>query len=318
MPDFRLAYPFALILLLPMVFLLWRWQRGNMGFQAVMRYSDTRLLSGLPTTLRLRLRQIPNVLRVLAWLLLLVALARPQFGTATLSLQGSGIDIVFALDISDSMGTGDFNGLSRLDAAKFVITNFVRGRTFDRMGLVVFAEEAFYQSPPTLDYDLFLRILDNITYATQLGLGNRSAIGMGIATATNMLQTSTAKSKIVILMTDGANNAGTIDPLTAAQVSQTLGVQVYAIGMGASGTDSDLDEVTLQRVTTLASGRYFNALATSDLEQIYQTIDQLEQTQFDRQVQIQWQDQAFVFVIATIIVLVIERLLRQTIFQTIP
>jgi Ca-activated chloride channel family protein len=307
-----------MVLLLPMAFLLWRWQRGNMGFQAVMRYSDTRLLSGLPSTLRLRLRQIPNVLRVLAWLLLVVALARPQFGTATLSLQGSGIDIVFALDISDSMGTGDFNGLSRLDAAKFVITNFVRGRTFDRMGLVVFAEEAFYQSPPTLDYDLFLRILDNVTYATQLGLGNRSAIGMGIATATNMLQTSTAKSKIVILMTDGANNAGTIDPLTAAQVSQTLGVQVYAIGMGATNADSDLDEVTLQRVTTLASGRYFNALATSDLERVYQTIDQLEQTPFDRQVQIQWQDQAFVFVAIAIIVLIIERLLRQTIFQTIP
>lgn len=318
MPDFRLAYPFVMVLLLPMAFLLWRWQRGNMGFQAVMRYSDTRLLSGLPSTLRLRLRQIPNVLRVLAWLLLVVALARPQFGTATLSLQGSGIDIVFALDISDSMGTGDFNGLSRLDAAKFVITNFVRGRTFDRMGLVVFAEEAFYQSPPTLDYDLFLRILDNVTYATQLGLGNRSAIGMGIATATNMLQTSTAKSKIVILMTDGANNAGTIDPLTAAQVSQTLGVQVYAIGMGATNADSDLDEVTLQRVTTLASGRYFNALATSDLERVYQTIDQLEQTPFDRQVQIQWQDQAFVFVAIAIIVLIIERLLRQTIFQTIP
>jgi Ca-activated chloride channel homolog len=269
--------------------------------------------------MRVRLRRLPDVLRVMAWLLLLVALARPQYGTGEEILRGQGIDIVMVLDISDSMAQTDFNGLSRFDAAKEVMRDFVEGRSNDRIGLVVFAEDAYYQAPPTTDYNILLTILDNTQLAGDSGLSNRTAIGLGLASATNMLRESDAPSRVLILLTDGANNAGEIDPITAAQAAAAFGMRVYTIGIGTAEADSNaLDETSLQQIASITDGRYFNALSLSDLQNVYEQIDRLERAPIERQLDIQWQDQAWGFMIAALICLVLERFLRHSIFQSVP
>jgi Ca-activated chloride channel homolog len=319
MIDFRFAYPYVFLLLIPMLLLVWQRERKRANANlAVLRYSDTRLLSGLPPNFRIRLRRTPDLLQGFAWLLILVALARPQFGDDTTTISSSGVDIVFALDISNSMATGDFNGLSRLDAAKSVITDFVNQRTSDRIGLVVFAEDAYYQIPLTLDYTLFNRILNNVTFAQQLGISNLSALGTGIISAANMLENSVATSKVIILITDGANNAGTIDPLTASQALRALNMKLYTIGMVGADSNNELDQVTLQRIAVEADGRDFDASNIEDFNQIYQTIDQLERSNINRMLNVTWQDRAFLFMGIALMLLILEQLLRHTVFQTIP
>jgi Ca-activated chloride channel homolog len=319
MIDFRFAYPYVFLLLIPMLLLVWQRERKRANANlAVLRYSDTRLLSGLPTNFRIRLRRTPDLLQGIAWLLILVALARPQFGDDTTTISASGVDIVFALDISNSMATGDFNGLSRLDAAKSVITDFVNQRTSDRIGLVVFAEDAYYQIPLTLDYALFNRILNNVTFAQQLGISNLSALGTGIISAANMLEDSSATSKVIILITDGANNAGTIDPFTASQALRALSMKLYTIGMVGADSNNELDQVTLQRIAVEADGRDFDASNIEDFNQIYQTIDQLERSNINRMLNVTWQDRAFLFMGIALVLLILEQLLRHTVFQTIP
>ncbi|MCU0511884.1 MAG: VWA domain-containing protein [Anaerolineae bacterium] len=319
MSDFRFAFPLAFLLLLPAAFVLVRqWQGRWRAAPAVLRYSDTRLLRGLSAGSRLRLRRLPDALRLLAWLCLVVALARPQAGAAREILRGQGIDMVLAVDISDSMGTGDFAPYTRLDAAKQVLDAFIAGRSYDRIGLVVFAEAALYRAPPTLDYPLLRRILGDIAYASSIGLSNRTAIGVGLAAAASMLRESTAPSRVIIVLTDGANNAGLIDPLSAAQAAHALGIRVYTIGMGAPGPASDLDEDALRAVALAADGRYFNALQWQDLQTIYAEIDRLERSGVERLVTVRWQEQAAPWLLAALALLLLERGLRRTLFQTIP
>lgn len=320
MTEFRFAFLPAFLLLIPAIFALIRWWLGqSKHLPPVLRYSDTRILAGLPAGIRVRLRRLPDFLRLIAWLLLLIALARPQFGTGEEILRGQGLDMVLVLDISDSMAQTDFNGLSRFDAAKEVIRNFVEGRSSDRIGLVVFAEDAYYQAPPTTDYNILLTLLDEVPLAGDEGLSNRTALGMGIATATNVLRNSDAPSRVLILLTDGANNAGEIDPISAAQAAAAFGMRVYTIGMGTAEADSNaLDEETLRRIASITDARYFNALNLSDLQNVYEQIDRLERAPVERQLDIQWQDQALGFMIAALICLIVERLLRHSIFQSIP
>lgn len=330
---FRFAYPAALLLLL--VPIIWgtlyyrgRWRRNA----AVMRYSDVRLMDGLPTGWRVQLRRAPDILRLIAWGLLVIALARPQGGQSQDIIRGQGIDIVLALDISGSMSALDFAPQNRLDAAKTVISNFIGGRDFDRIGLVVFARDAFQQTPPTLDYSTLLNSLADVDLATSLNIDDGTAIGMGIASAGNMLRTTSAASKIVILLTDGANNAGSIGPLTAAQAVAALGIRVYTIGMGKPGlvpmpidnagntqlVESDIDEPTLQSIAQITGGQNFRAEDMVYLQHIYSEIDQLERSDVERQVFINWQEQSFGLLVAAFILLIGERLLRQSVFQTIP
>jgi Ca-activated chloride channel family protein len=283
----------------------------------LMRFSDTRLMSDLPDSWRVRLRILPDVLRIAAWLLLLVALARPQSGRAQEIIRGQGIDIVLALDISGSMSTTDFEPQNRLEAAKSIISQFIAGREFDRIGLVVFARNAFHQSPPTLDYDVLQRLLSEIRLITEIpGVTDGTAIGLGIASAANMIRSSPASSKVIILLTDGDNETG-LDPITAAEAVAVLGIRVYTVGMGIPGSES-VDEETLQQVADITDGRFYRAEDLNDLRLIYAEIDQLERTDIVRQVFVRWQDQATLWLLGGLLLLLGERILRETLFQAIP
>ncbi|MCB9454946.1 MAG: VWA domain-containing protein [Anaerolineaceae bacterium] len=329
---FRFAHPLALGLLLlpPLLWLVSRW----LGWEWVvpgLRYSDTRLLNGLPVGWRVRLRRLPDALRFLAWLLLVVGLARPQSGWFQEIIQGQGVDIVLALDISGSMAGLDFQPQNRLGAAKAVIGDFVSGREFDRIGLVVFASDAFQVVPPTLDYPALLRSLASVRLAGELGVGDATAIGQGLAAAANMMRSGTAVSKVIILLTDGANTAGNFDPVTAAQAVAALGMRIYTIGMGKAGlvpfmdasgstitVESDLDEAALQVIATTANGRYFRAEDAADLQQVYEQIDALERNDVEKQVFVRWQEQAWALLWVGFAALILERILRHSMFQAVP
>jgi Ca-activated chloride channel family protein len=331
--TFRFAYPLVLALLLlpPLLWLAARWLGWRWAAPAL-RYSDTHfLMNGLPVGWRVRLRQLPDALRLLAWLLLVVGLARPQSGHSQDIIQGQGVDIVLALDISGSMAGLDFQPQNRLGAAKVVIGDFVAGREFDQIGLVVFASDAFQLVPPTLDYPALLRSLDSVRLANEWGIGDSTAIGQGVATAANMMRRSTAVSKVIILLTDGANTAGSFDPITAAQAVAALGMRVYTIGMGKSGlvpfqdangntitVESDLDETTLQAIAATANGRYFRAEDAADLQQVYEQIDTLERSDVEKQVFVRWQEQAWGLLWAGFAALILERVLRYSVFQVVP
>lgn len=323
---FRFAYPAALALvLLPLLLLLLERWRGRLSVPSLV-YSDVRLMDGLRSGWRVRYRRLPDVVRALAWVALVIALARPQAGRAQEIIRGQGIDIVMALDISGSMGTLDFDPQTRLQAAKQVIGSFVRERSFDRIGLVVFAREAFHQVPPTLDYDVLLRLLDEVQLAPDLTLDDGTAIGMGLASAGNMLRRSQATSRVVILLTDGANNAGALDPLTAARALHVFGMRVYTIAVGRAepntGGDmfvrNDLDEETLQEIAALTGGVYFRATDIGVLQQVYDQINRLERSDIERQVFMRWQEQAEGWMGLALVLLLSERVLRITVFQTLP
>ncbi len=331
--TFRFAHPAAfLLLLIPLAFAIAYYRGRWRPLAMTIRYSDLHLLDGLPLGWRSRFHRIPDILRLLAWLILVIALARPQGGRTQQVIRGQGIDIILALDISGSMAALDFAPQNRLDAAKSVISNFIIDRDFDRIGLVAFARDAFQQTPPTLDYPTLVKSLEALQFATVLKVDDGTAIGLGIASAGNMLRTSTTLSKIIILLTDGANNSGGIGPITAAQAVAAFGIRVYTIGMGKTGlvpvpvddagntqlVESDLDEPTLQTIALSTSGKYFRAQDLVDLQAIYDEIDRLERSDVERQTFVNWQEQAEVFLWGSIILLILERFLRYTVFQTIP
>lgn len=319
MNDFRFANPEVFILVVPALLLMvWVWRNRWATTSPVLRYSDTSLLSAFSATTRMRLRRLPDMLSVLAWILLIVLLARPQVADAEISTSGAGIDIVLALDISDSMANDDFSP-NRLEAAKAVIADFVSQRRYDRIGLVVFAEQAFYQAPPTTDYNVLLSLVESTPFAHELGLGDRTAVGMGIATAANMLRASDSPSRIIILLTDGENNAGQIDPITAAEAASALGIRIYTIGIGlSSGVSSEVDFSTLQRIASIGNGQHYVALDREDLFNIYDEISSLEGVERTNQFSLLWQDVGWPLVLVALALLLIERILRHTVFQTIP
>jgi Ca-activated chloride channel family protein len=333
--TFRFSYPFALLLLVvPVsVALLPTFQKRK--FIPALRYSDVRLVAGLPKGWRVQLRWLPDVLRWLVWALLVVGLARPQSGTQVDVIRGQGIDIVLALDISSSMASLDFEPQNRLEAAKDDIGNFIAGREFDRIGLVVFARSAFHQAPLTLDYDVLLQLLEQVELASDLRPvdGRRldgTAIGLGLASAANMLRAGSAPSKVIILLTDGANNAG-LSPEQAAEAVSTLGMRVYTIGMGRPGlvelplpegevitVESDLNEPALQDIAETTNGLYFRAENAEGLQEIYDQIDRLERSDAERRIFTRWRDRAPIILLLAFIVLVSEQLLRMTVFRRIP
>lgn len=334
--EFRFAHiPALILLLLPLVIYLLPVMRRWRPRTDHIRYSDTRLLAGLRVGWRVRLRGVPDVLRLLAWVLLVFALARPQTGSAEEIIIGEGVDIVLALDISGSMAALDFQPLNRLDAAKVVIGDFIADRQYDRIGLVVFARNAFHHVPLTLNYDILIRLLDEVQLVTELRqVEGRSldgtAIGLGIASAANMLRDSSAPSRVIVLLTDGDNNAG-LDPIQAAQAASALGIRIYTIGMGQPGMvdiplndgritqiESDLDEVLLQDIADIADGIYYRVDDLAGLENVYRQIDLLERGEVERRMFIRWQDRAVGLLVAALLLLMLERGLRRTVFQTIP
>jgi Ca-activated chloride channel family protein len=281
------------------------------------------------------MRPILRVLRVLVMALIIVGLARPQTGQAKEIITGEGVDIALALDISGSMASLDFEPQNRLEAAKEVISDFVQERPYDQVGLVVFASDAFSQSPPTMDHNVLQRLLERTTLATDLGIDDGTAIGMGLANAGNMLKDSDASSKVVILLTDGVNNAGQIDPLTAAEAANSLGIKVYTIGMGRPGQvpvptvnifgrerivyqESILDEVTLQEIAATTGGRYFRAEDTEGLKQIYNEINDMEKSQIEMHSYTRYRELAPWLLVPALALLVGEMVLRRTVFRKLP
>jgi Ca-activated chloride channel family protein len=333
---FRFESPWllSLLLLLP-VLAAWptlarRWSRP-----AGLRYADVRLASYASRSRRVTLRPVLHGLRILAMALIVLAVARPQTGQAREIVKGEGVDIALALDISGSMASLDFEPDNRLEAAKRVIGDFVQKRPYDQIGLVVFASNAFSQSPPTTDHNVLLRLLDRTELSTDLGIDDGTAIGMGLANAGNMLKDSDAKSKVIVLLTDGVNNAGEIDPLTAAQAVEALGIKVYTIGMGRPGQvpvpvvdlfgreqivyqESELDEATLQQIAETTGGQYFRAEDTKCLKQIYEEIDGLEKSQVEVERFTRYQELMGWLLIPALGLVVTEMALRKTLLRKLP
>lgn len=330
MSEFRFAYPlFLLLLALPVAYVVWR-LRQRRKTTAALQYSDTRLMRNLPVGWQVRLRLIPDALRIVVWILLVIVLARPQAGNARQVLQGQGVDIVLALDISNTMNALDFAPQNRLEAAKSVIADFIAGRDFDRIGLVVFARNAYHQAPLTLDYDVLLSLLDEVQLARAIGVPDGTAVGLGIASSANMLRSSDAASRVIILLTDGDNNAA-LDPLEAARAAEALGIRVYTIGMGLPGlvdvpgddgeiitVESEFNPAFLREIAAIGSGRYFQAADLADLQQIYDQIDALERSYVELRVIVRWEDRVGGLLAVVIVVLLVERLLRRTVFEGGP
>lgn len=289
------AHPYFLVLLGFIPVLIWWYFWRQSGRTATIRYSNTGLLENVKRPRSHTLRHSVFFLRVLALALAIVALARPQSGHTEQEILTEGIDIVLTLDISSSMLAEDFRPLNRLEAAKQVAERFIRGRQSDRIGMVVFAGKSFTQCPLTLDYGILINFLKTV----KVGLiEDGTAIGLAIATAVNRLRHSEAKSKVIILLTDGRNNRGEIDPITAAKVAKAMDVKIYTIGVGTRGEalypvddpifgkryvrmPVDIDEEVLQQVASITGGRYFRATDRASLQHIFEEIDRLEKTKIE-------------------------------------
>ncbi|GAB4318652.1 MAG: VWA domain-containing protein [Candidatus Zixiibacteriota bacterium] len=329
---FRFDQPWFLLALVlvaaGLALLWWRRDRGR----PVASYSNLGLLEKGGTTIRSRAWWVPTALRVLALVLMVVAIARPQSGTSSREITSEGIDIMLVLDVSGSMKAEDFRPNNRLYVAKQVIRDFVEGRSNDRIGLVVFAAQSFTQCPLTLDYDVLTGFLDEIDFGM---IEDGTAIGMALANAINRLRDSDAKSKVVILLTDGVNNRGEIDPLTAAQMAKALGIKVYTIGAGKPGNalypvedpvfgkryvyiPNEIDEDVLQQIAQLTGGRYYRAQSEQMLDKVYQEISMLEKTEVKIKEYVQYRELFSYFAIAALACVVIGGVLSTTWLRTLP
>lgn len=296
MTGFRLAAPWWL-LALPV--LAWLALRGRRRLPPALRHGGAAGLAAGGAGWRGRLAAWLPTMRLLGLACLTLALARPQTGSSRYTVEGDGVDIALALDISGSMAALDFEPENRLEAARQVLETFIAARPFDRLGLVVFASDAFKQAPLTVDHQVLGRQLDQVRLASELNLQDGTAIGQGLAAAADLLTGSPAKGRAIILLTDGVNNAGDIDPLTAAEAARALGIRVYTIGAGKPGQvpfpvpglfgmqrqyiDSELDEDLLRQVAERTGGRYFRAENSEGLREIYAEIDRLEKSDYQLQ-----------------------------------
>ncbi len=330
------AHPYFLLLLLLLPLLAWL--KGKFGAESAFLYSSVQLVKPISGLSRSRAGRMLLALRWLALASLIVALAQPRLIRGEQSIRASGIDIVVAIDLSGSMASEDFmdegKQVNRLQIAKKVLHEFIDARLNDRIGLVAFAGRAYIASPMTLDHDFLKQNLDRL----QLGMiEDRTAIGSGLTTALNRLRDLKSKSKIVILMTDGQNNAGKVPPLTAAEAAQALHVKAYTIGVGTRGTapypvgvdpftgqkmyqrmEVDIDEDTLQKIADKTGGKYFRADNTQALKKIYSEIDRLEKNEAEMKKFKQY-DELFPIVLAVgLVVLLSEIVLGQTIWRKLP
>lgn len=321
---FRFESPWFLLLLLlvPLIAAL-PLVAGPRFRASAMRYSDSSLAANLPLSWRHYFQYLLPIFRLFIITLIIIALARPQSGQDQEIIRGEGVDIALALDISGSMGEPDFDPFTRLEAAKQVIAQFIEQREFDRIGLVVFAREAFIQSPPTLDYAALLKLLDEVKLVDELGIQDGTAIGLGLANAASLLRDSDADSRIVVLLTDGYNNAGQIDPLTAAEAAGALDIKVYTIGAGllnfrSLASSQALGADVLQAIADETGGLYFQADDTAGLQEIYDQIDALEKSNVEVRVYTRYQELAFWPLLLALVLFVGELLLRLTVLRKIP
>ena len=332
--SFSFAHPWLLLLLLlvPLI----AWLKGRTGRQQAFLYSSVGLVKNIIGISRSSVGRLLLRMRWLALLLLLAALARPQLGEGQAKIRASGIDIVVAIDLSGSMRAEDFElkgeSVNRLVIAKDVLEKFVRKRSNDRIGLVAFAGRAYIATPLTLDHDFLLQNLERLNLGS---LEDGTAIGSAISAAVNRLRDIEAKSKIVVLMTDGQNNAGKVPPITAAEAAQSLGIRIYTIGVGTRGIarmpyqnvfgqkgyidqQVDIDEEMLTKVAEMTGGKYYRADNTSTFRRIYDEIDKLEKTEVEIDKYQRYRELFPYFVVSGLVILLLEIILGNTVWRRLP
>lgn len=325
-------YFFLLLLLIP--YIVWYILYSDKT-QPTMRMSDTFAYKYAPKSWRIRILHLPFVLRLFTFVMIVCILARPQTHNAWDKTTVEGIDIMLAMDVSSSMLAEDLKP-NRIEAAKDVASEFISGRPNDNIGLTIFAGDAFTQCPMTTDHASLLSLLHNVgtNYVQQGLIQDGTAVGMGLANAVGRLQQSKAKSKVVILLTDGSNNTGDISPMTAAQIAKSMGVRVYTIGVGTNkvapypmqvaGTIQyvnlpvEIDAQTLSQIAATTDGHFYRATNNKELKQIYKDIDQLEKTKLNVKKFSKQYDAYEPFAIAAIVSMLLEILLRITVLRRIP
>jgi Ca-activated chloride channel homolog len=320
---------FYVLLLLPLLVVWYVWKHNSK--KAALNISSFSGFEGIKTSAKVYLRHSLFVLRILGLGLIIVALARPQSKKSWQDLKTEGIDIVLALDISASMLAQDFKP-NRLEASKEIAMEFIDSRPDDRIGLVIFSGESFTQCPLTTDHS----VLKNLFLGVKTGMiQDGTAIGLGLATAVNRIQNSKAKSKVVILLTDGVNNAGSISPELAGELAQPFGIRVYTIGVGTKGmayspvalypngqyaydyVKVDIDEPVLRKIASLTGGKYFRATNNEKLKQIYGEIDKLEKTIIEEKNYTKKSELFFPLVLAAGILFLLEFGLKNTVFRSL-
>ena len=325
---------YFLLLLLLIPYLLWYFLFRRKT-EPTMRMSDTNAYRFAPKSWRMWLLHVPMVLRMLTFTLIVTAMARPQVHNSLETRTVEGIDIMISMDVSTSMLLQDISP-NRLEAAKKTAAEFVAKRENDNIGLTIFAGEAFTQCPMTVEHSTLLTLLHNVrTDIAASGLiEDGTAIGMGLATSLTKLQNSKAKSRVVILLTNGTNNMGDISPATAAEMAKSMGVRVYTIAVGTdkvttmpnivAGTvqyvpiKSEIDERALKEIAATTNGNFYRATNSDDLRRIYNDIDKLEKSKLYEKIQSETHEGYQPFVIAAIIALLLEMLLRITILRRLP
>ncbi len=329
---FRLADPWFLLLAALIPLLVWRYLIRRRDGEGSLRFSSTMAMEGIRSTWTVWARHVFFGIRMAALLLLIAAMARPQRGTEEEEVLTEGVDIMVAFDASGSMAAEDFEPRNRLFVAKAVVRSFVEGLRHDRVGLVVFAGKALTRCPLTLDYSVLLGVLDDI----QLGMiEDGTAIGSALAASLNRLRLSKAKSKVIVLVTDGVNNRGEIQPLDAAKIARALGVKIYTVGVGSRGmarfpvTDPaygriymnlpvEIDEASLRRIAETTGGIYYRATDRPSLERIFREIAALEKTKIEVKAYTHYRELFMIFLFPALALALVSVLAEATRFAKIP
>ncbi len=334
----RLKDPYALLLLIVIVPMVWMYLRSLTKTRPALIFSDLSPFKKITPSWRVRFRHSLFTLRIIGIILLAIALARPQFGQSEDEVSTEGVDIMLLADVSFSMKALDFQPKNRLFVAKETLKEFVKKRNHDRIGLVIYAKRAYTKCPLTLDYGILSDFIEKTDFED---FGDATAIGTAIATAANRIKDSRAKSKIIILLTDGANNFGDIAPLAAAKATGELGIRIYTIGIGKEGQvpypmeminqftgqvvgtqiqmmQSDIDEPLLADIAQVTKGRFFRAQNTETLKEIFSTIDKLEKTVIKTKSYTTYSDRFYVWLFAGIALLFVEIILGTSVFRRIP
>lgn len=322
-------YLYLLLLLIPMV--VWYVMKQKTK-QATLRFSSLKPFGQAPKSYKNYLRHLPFLLRITAVVLIIIVLARLQSTDNWENSSVEGIDIMMSIDISSSMLAEDLKP-NRLEAAKNVAAEFINGRPNDNIGLVSFSGESFTQCPLTVDHAVLLNLFRDIKSGM---IEDGTAIGLGIATAVNRIKDGQAKSKVIILLTDGSNNAGEIAPVTAAEIAKAYGIRIYTIGVGTTDEMApypmqypngmvqyqnikvDIDETTLKQIASTTGGSYFRATDNKSLHSIYAEIDRMERTKINVKEYSRKQEEYFVFALSALMLLLAELLLRNSILRTLP
>lgn len=320
---------FLLLLLLIPVLIFW-YVRFQSRKEQTVRMSSVDSFKGHPMTFRLRMRHLPFVMRLLCLTSIIICLARPQTSNSWQNKTKEGIDIMMTVDVSGTMLAEDLKP-NRLKAAKNVAVNFIKNRPNDNIGLVLFAGESFAQCPLTNDHNVLINMFQSVDYGI---LDDGTAIGLGLATSVSRLKDSKAKSKVIILLTDGSNNAGDISPETAADIAAQFNIRVYCVGVGTRGKapfpvqtpfgiqyeqmDVDIDEAMLTSIAQKTGGKYFRATDNKKLQAIYDEIDKMEKTKIEVKDFSKRNDAYQLFALLAVLFLLIEFVARKTFLDRIP